>query len=99
MLVGQLMHAHSGVEKGMKKGGKPIEIMGMMVGRIDTDNENTVLVTDVRHAAVSRRPPHSRQAAAVHVCLRWPVRHRLLHCLSKAPKRLCWRVRLRWTTS
>ena len=49
MLVWQLMHAHSGVEKGMKKGGKPIEIMGMMVGRIDTDNENTVLVTDVRH--------------------------------------------------
>ena len=44
----QLMHAHSGVEKGISKGGKPIEIMGLMVGRVDTSNDGTVLVTDVR---------------------------------------------------
>ena len=46
----QLMHAHSGVEKGISKGGKPIEIMGLMVGRVDTSNDGTVLVTDVRCA-------------------------------------------------
>ena len=54
----QLMHAHSGVEKGIKKGGKPIEIMGLMLGRVDIENPGTLLVTDVR--AFTPRCPRAR---------------------------------------
>ena len=43
----QLMHAYSGVEKGMAQGGKPVEIMGMMLGRPDTETPNALIVTDV----------------------------------------------------
>lgn len=43
----QLMHANSGVEKGMAAGGKPVEIMGMMLGRPDTETPNALIVTDV----------------------------------------------------
>lgn len=71
------MHAHSGVEKGMKKGGKPIEIMGMMVGRIDTDNENTVLVTDV---SVCTARAHPVACAVVGATRRLPVRDRVAVC-------------------
>ncbi|CBJ27075.1 COP9 signalosome complex subunit 5a [Ectocarpus siliculosus] len=42
-----LMHANSGVEKGMAAGGKPVEIMGMMLGRPDTETANALIVTDV----------------------------------------------------
>eukprot|EP00903_Cladosiphon_okamuranus_P009917 g9414.t3 len=42
-----LMHANSGVEKGMSAGGKPVEIMGMMLGRPDTETPNALIVTDV----------------------------------------------------
>eukprot|EP00904_Undaria_pinnatifida_P010840 jgi/Undpi1/6887/HiC_scaffold_21.g09363.m1 len=42
-----LMHANSGVEKGMAQGGKPVEIMGMMLGRPDTEMPNALIVTDV----------------------------------------------------
>ncbi len=42
-----LMHAYSGVEKGIKGGGKPVEVMGMLVGRPDTENVHSLIVTDV----------------------------------------------------
>ena len=43
-----MSHAKAGVEKGRaSKTGLPIEIMGLMVGEIDTENDNTLLVTDV----------------------------------------------------
>ncbi|ETV78842.1 hypothetical protein, variant 1 [Aphanomyces astaci] len=44
-----LSHAQSGVEKGMSSpGGKPVEIMGLLLGRPSTDpaNLNTLIVTD-----------------------------------------------------
>ncbi|KAG5185577.1 COP9 signalosome complex subunit 5A [Tribonema minus] len=41
-----LMHANSGVEKGIKKGGKPVEIMGLLLGRPDMEARSLV-VTDV----------------------------------------------------
>lgn len=47
-LVAQTSHAKAGVEKGLaSKTGLPIEIMGLMTGEIDTENENTLIVTDV----------------------------------------------------
>ncbi len=42
-----LMHAYSGVEKGIKGGGRPVEVMGMLVGRPDTENVHSLIVTDV----------------------------------------------------
>ncbi|EQC28976.1 hypothetical protein SDRG_13313 [Saprolegnia diclina VS20] len=44
-----LSHAQSGVEKGMSSpGGKPVEIMGLLMGRPSTDpsSPNTLVVTD-----------------------------------------------------
>lgn len=41
------MHANSGVDKGMAAGGKPVEIMGMMLGRPDTETPEALIVTDV----------------------------------------------------
>lgn len=46
------MHANSGVEKGMAAGGKPVEIMGMMLGRPDTETPNALIVTDVSVCAI-----------------------------------------------
>ncbi len=42
-----LMHSYSGVEKGIKGGGRPVEVMGMLVGRPDTVNIYSLIVTDV----------------------------------------------------
>jgi len=41
-----MMHCHSGVEKGLKKGGNPIEVMGLLLGRPDPDTPKTLIVTD-----------------------------------------------------
>lgn len=41
-----LMHANSGVDKGIKAGGKPVEIMGLMLGRPDLA-AGSLVVTDV----------------------------------------------------
>jgi COP9 signalosome complex subunit 5 len=41
-----MMHCHSGVEKGMAKGGNPIEVMGMLLGRPDPLTPDTLVVTD-----------------------------------------------------
>ncbi|KAL3812121.1 hypothetical protein ACHAXA_009380 [Cyclostephanos tholiformis] len=42
-----MTHCHSGVEKGVKKGGNPIEVMGLLLGRPDPITPHTLLVTDV----------------------------------------------------
>jgi COP9 signalosome complex subunit 5 len=43
-----MMHCQSGVEKGIKKGGNPVEVMGLMMGRPDHQEPHTTLiVTDV----------------------------------------------------
>jgi len=41
-----LQHAYSGVEKGIKNGGKPIEVMGLLLGRPSTDEAGCLVVTD-----------------------------------------------------
>lgn len=42
-----MTHCHSGVEKGVKKGGNPIEVMGLLLGRPDPSTPTTLIVTDV----------------------------------------------------
>jgi COP9 signalosome complex subunit 5 len=44
----KLMHAQSGVEKGIATGGTPVEVMGLMLGRPHTDpSVRALVVTDV----------------------------------------------------
>ena len=43
----KMTHTHSGVEKGLKKGGNPIEVMGLLLGRPDPKLTHTLIVTDV----------------------------------------------------
>jgi hypothetical protein len=42
------VHGQSGVEKGIKKSGKPIEVMGLLVGRPDTEDRDCVIITDAQ---------------------------------------------------
>ena len=42
-----MTHCHSGVEKGIKNGGQPIEVMGLCLGRPDPTTPQTLIVTDV----------------------------------------------------
>ena len=42
-----LMHAHSGCEAGLSAGGKPLEVMGMMLGYPSDEHKHTLVVTDV----------------------------------------------------
>uniref|UniRef100_A0A7S2WTE4 COP9 signalosome complex subunit 5 n=1 Tax=Rhizochromulina marina TaxID=1034831 RepID=A0A7S2WTE4_9STRA len=41
-----LMHTYSGVEKGIKESGKPVEVMGLLLGRPHTEDLTTLVVTD-----------------------------------------------------
>lgn len=41
-----MKHCQSGVTKGINKGGNPIEVMGMLLGRPDTMTPHTLVVTD-----------------------------------------------------
>lgn len=45
-IMKMMMHCHSGVERGLKKGGNPIEVMGLLLGRPDPDTPHTLVVTD-----------------------------------------------------
>ena len=45
-IMKMMMHCHSGVEKGVSKGGNPIEVMGMLLGRPDPDTPHTLVVSD-----------------------------------------------------
>lgn len=41
-----MAHAVSGVEKGMNSGGKPVEVMGLMMGHLCPDSPQTLVVSD-----------------------------------------------------
>ncbi len=42
-----MMHAQTGVDKGLESTtGNPIEVMGFLVGRIDVDDPNSLVVQD-----------------------------------------------------
>ncbi|GMH82104.1 hypothetical protein TL16_g09147 [Triparma laevis f. inornata] len=41
-----LSHCHSGVAKGLKANGKPVEVMGLLTGRPDPENEGVIIITD-----------------------------------------------------
>mmetsp|Transcript_17412 Transcript_17412/g.20148 ORF Transcript_17412/g.20148 Transcript_17412/m.20148 type:complete len:377 (-) Transcript_17412:63-1193(-) len=45
-IMKMMTHCHSGVEKGIKNGGKPIEVMGLLLGRPDPTTPHTLVVTD-----------------------------------------------------
>ncbi len=46
-IMKMMTHCHSGVEKGIKAGGRPTEVMGLMLGRPDPNTTKTLIVTDV----------------------------------------------------
>jgi COP9 signalosome complex subunit 5 len=41
-----MRHCQSGVDKGIKKGGNPVEVMGMLLGRPDPISNHILIVTD-----------------------------------------------------
>lgn len=46
--IKMMMHGQQGVEKGVKQNGKPVEVMGLLLGRPDTEDCNTLIVTDAQ---------------------------------------------------
>lgn len=47
-IIKMMVHGQSGVEKGVKKSGKPIEVMGLLVGRPDTEDRFSVIISDAQ---------------------------------------------------
>ena len=44
--IKMLTHGQSGVEKGISQSGKPVEVMGLLLGRPDTEDLNSIIITD-----------------------------------------------------
>lgn len=44
--IKMIMHGQQGVDKGVTQSGKPIEVMGLLLGRPDTEDLNSIIVTD-----------------------------------------------------
>jgi COP9 signalosome complex subunit 5 len=46
--IKMMAHCQSGVEKGTKKSGKPIEVMGLLLGRPDVDDPHCLVISDAQ---------------------------------------------------
>jgi COP9 signalosome complex subunit 5 len=46
--IKMMMHGQQGVEKGVKQNGKPVEVMGLLLGRPDTEDLNCLVITDAQ---------------------------------------------------
>ncbi len=46
--IKMMAHCQSGVEKGTKKSGKPIEVMGLLLGRPDTEDPYCLVISDAQ---------------------------------------------------
>ena len=46
--IKMMMHGQSGVERGIKQNGKPIEIMGLLLGRPNPDDPHAIIISDAQ---------------------------------------------------
>lgn len=46
--IKMMMHGQQGVEKGVKQNGKPVEVMGLLLGRPDTEDLDCLIITDAQ---------------------------------------------------
>lgn len=46
--IKMMMHSQHGVDKGIKRNGKPTEVMGMLVGRPDTEDLTSLVIYDAQ---------------------------------------------------
>ncbi|KAJ1438543.1 hypothetical protein B484DRAFT_444520 [Ochromonadaceae sp. CCMP2298] len=46
--IKMMMHGQQGVEKGIKQNGKPIEVMGLLLGRPDTEDPHSLVICDAQ---------------------------------------------------
>ena len=46
--IKMMMHAQSGVEKGIKNNGKPVEVMGLLLGHPNPDDPHTIIISDAQ---------------------------------------------------
>jgi COP9 signalosome complex subunit 5 len=42
------MHGQAGVDKGIKRNGKPVEVMGLLLGRPDTTDPRSFIIVDAQ---------------------------------------------------
>jgi COP9 signalosome complex subunit 5 len=47
-IVKMMTHAQSGVDKGTRRGGKPIEVMGLLLGRPDVSDPQCLIIADAQ---------------------------------------------------
>lgn len=47
-IVKMMAHSQSGVDKGIKRGGKPIEVMGLLLGRPDVNDPRSIIIVDAQ---------------------------------------------------
>ena len=45
-IVKMMAHAQSGVDKGVSRGSNPLEVMGLLIGRIDVEDNQCLIVSD-----------------------------------------------------
>jgi len=46
--IKMMSHGQSGVEKGQARGSNPVEVMGFLVGRPDTEDLNCIVISDAQ---------------------------------------------------
>jgi COP9 signalosome complex subunit 5 len=46
--IKMMVHGQSGVEKGIKRSGNPLEVMGLLVGRPDIDDPHRIIISDAQ---------------------------------------------------
>eukprot|EP01038_Epipyxis_sp_PR26KG_P009076 gene9076-12240_t len=47
-IIKMMMHGQQGVERGINKSGKPIEVMGLLLGRPDHEDKTCIIVSDAQ---------------------------------------------------
>ena len=47
-VIKMMMHGQSGVEKGIKGNGKPVEVMGLLLGHPNPNNPREVIISDAQ---------------------------------------------------
>ena len=46
--IKMMVHGQSGVEKGIKRNGNPLEVMGLLIGRPDVDDPHCIVISDAQ---------------------------------------------------
>ena len=70
--IKMMSHCQSGVEKGIKNNGNPVEVMGLLLGHPDSEDPHSFIISDAQVVLIMYHHTHTTSCMSIHLSQHLP---------------------------